>query len=41
VQRAISRIRQLIDGEAIPVGTRNRRKCKACRLAASCDVKAE
>lgn len=41
VQRAIFRIRQLIDGEAIPVGTRNRRKCKACRLAASCDVKAE
>ena len=41
VQRAVFRIRQLIDGEAIPVGTRNRRKCKACRLAASCDVKAE
>jgi CRISPR-associated exonuclease Cas4 len=41
VQRAISRIRQLIDGEAVPVGTRNRRKCKACRLAAACDVRAE
>jgi CRISPR-associated exonuclease Cas4 len=41
VQRAVSRIRQLVDGEAIPVGTRNRRKCKACRLAASCDVKVE
>ncbi|MDM8000128.1 MAG: hypothetical protein QUS33_09060 [Dehalococcoidia bacterium] len=39
VQRAVFRIRQLIDGEAIPVGTRNRRKCQACRLAASCDVK--
>jgi CRISPR-associated exonuclease Cas4 len=41
VRRAVSRIRQLIDGEAVPVGTRNRRKCKACRLAASCDVRAE
>jgi hypothetical protein len=41
VERAILRIRQLIDGEAVPVGTRNRRKCKACRLAASCDVRAE
>ena len=41
VQRAIFRIRQLIDGEAIPMGTRNRRKCKACRFATSCDVKSE
>lgn len=41
VQRAIFRIRQLVDGEAIPVGTRNRRKCEACRLVLSCDVKAE
>lgn len=41
VQRAIFRIRQLIDGEAIPVGTRNRRKCKACRFVTSCDVKSE
>ena len=40
VQRAIFRIRQLIDGEAVPVGTRNRRKCKSCRFIASCDVKA-
>jgi CRISPR-associated exonuclease Cas4 len=40
VQRAILRIRQLIDGEAIPVGTRNRRKCQACRLVLSCDVRA-
>jgi CRISPR/Cas system-associated exonuclease Cas4 (RecB family) len=41
VQRAIFRIRQLIDGEAIPVGTRNSRKCKTCRFATSCDVKSE
>jgi CRISPR-associated exonuclease Cas4 len=41
VERAIFRIRQLIDGEAIPVGTRNRRKCKACRFVTSCDVKSE
>ena len=41
VQRAIFRIRPLVDGEAVPGGTRNRRKCKACRLAASCDVRAE
>ncbi len=39
VLRAILRIRQLVDGEAIAVGTRNRRKCKACRFANSCDVK--
>lgn len=40
VQSAVSRIRQIIDGEATPVGTRNRRKCRECRLAASCDVRA-
>ncbi len=40
VRRAVSRIRQLLSGEAVPVGTRNRRKCQACRLASSCDVKA-
>jgi len=40
VHRAVSRIRQLVDGEAIPVGTRNRRKCQACRLSPACDVKA-
>jgi CRISPR/Cas system-associated exonuclease Cas4 (RecB family) len=40
VQRAVLRIRQIIDGEAIPVGTRNRRKCQACRLGLSCDVRA-
>jgi CRISPR-associated exonuclease Cas4 len=39
VLRAIFRIRQLVDGEAIAVGTRNRRKCEACRFANSCDVK--
>lgn len=41
VERAVFRIRQLIDGEAIPMGTRNRRKCRACRFATSCDVKSE
>ena len=40
VRGAVSRIRQLIDGEAVPVATRNRRKCQACRLAPSCDVRA-
>ena len=40
VQRAVSRIRQLMDGEGVPVGTRNRRKCEACQFAPACDVKA-
>ncbi len=39
VSRAVSRIRQLLDGEAIPIGTRNPRKCRACRLSDSCDIK--
>ncbi len=40
VRRAVLRIRQLLDGEAIAVGTRNRRKCQQCPLASSCDVRA-
>ncbi len=39
VLRAVSRIRQLLDGEAIPVGTRNPRKCRTCRFCDSCDVR--
>jgi CRISPR-associated exonuclease Cas4 len=39
VEKAISRIRQLLDGEAIPVGCRNPRKCRACRFNGSCDAR--
>jgi CRISPR-associated exonuclease Cas4 len=39
VLRAVSRIRQLLDGEAIPVGCRNPKKCRACRFNGSCDVR--
>ena len=40
VERAVFRIRQLIDGEAVLVRTRNRRKCRACWFVVSCDAKA-
>jgi CRISPR-associated exonuclease Cas4 len=37
VVRAVSRIRQILDGEAIPRGAGNPRKCRACRFRDSCD----
>lgn len=39
IRRAILRIRQILDGVAIPVATRNPRKCRACRFAISCDAR--
>jgi CRISPR-associated exonuclease Cas4 len=41
VMRAVSRIRQILDGEAIPRGAGNPRKCRACRFHDSCDAKCE
>jgi len=38
VIRAVSRIRQILDGEAIPRGAGNPRKCRACRFHDSCDA---
>jgi len=37
VVRAVSRIRQILDGEAIARGAGNPRKCRACRFRDSCD----
>lgn len=39
VIRAVSRIRQILDGEAIPRGAGNPRKCQACRFHDSCDIR--
>jgi len=38
VAKAVSRIRQILDGEAIPRGAGNPRKCRACRFHESCDA---
>ncbi len=39
VLRAIARIKQLLDGEGVAVGTKNPRKCRSCRFKESCDVR--
>lgn len=41
VAKAVSRIRQILDGEAIPRGTGNPRKCRACRFRDWCDARCE
>lgn len=41
VVTAVSRIRQILDGEAIPRGAGNPRKCRACRFCDSCDARCE